>query len=499
MRAWAAWALAAAMGIAEGACAARGGHVAAPTGGSGASWRYEVSPTEDAAELRVDAWLPSGSLADLVVRHGSERFVSDVDVEGEDGWRDIRRAGGVFRAPECARGCHVRYRFLLRASAERLRDLDMASAWEGVIEASPSLWLLHPALAPTGTRYRFHVRRPLGLTFVTGVTATADGPPDTYEADASSLGTAPYAAFGALRTRHVEAVSGATIDLAIAPASYGATDDAIVAWAARSARTIGRFLGCFPLERVMLLIVPARGNTVRRGETMGDGGASIVVELGEEATEATLENDWVLPHEMAHLALPNVPRRHHWIEEGVAVYVQPIARARSGELSPVDVWREFALGMPKGASARDGQGLDGARDWARTYWGGAAFCLLADVEIRRRTGNRLGFEDALRGIEASGGSVAQMWDFDRLLQTADASVGAPVLGPMHDRMVHENWSVDLPGLFRDLGVALQGNAVTLVDDAPLAAVRRAITEPLSPEAPEPTACRNAMPGRMAQR
>jgi hypothetical protein len=294
-------------------------------------------------------------------------------------------------------------------------------------------------------------------------------------------------------------VEGATIDLAIAPAQYQASDDQLVAWAEHGARTMARFLGCFPLKRVLLLVVPARGDRVRHGETMGDGGASIVVEVGEGADEAALDSDWVLPHEMAHLAVPSVSRRHHWIEEGLAVYVQPIARARAGELRPEQVWREFATGMPKGAPSRGDRGLDGTPDWARTYWGGAAFCLVADLEIRRRTGNRLGLEDALRGVLASGGSVAQIWDFERLLETADASVGTPVLRSMHEEISRDPWAIDLTRLFRDLGVVVHDGDVTLIDDAPLAAARRSITEPLPIDAPDPIACPWAAPGRMAQR
>jgi hypothetical protein len=493
------WAVAAGLAIGPAACAARGGIATAPTGGAATSWRYDVVAEAGGRELLVEAWLPPGSLADLVVRHGAERFVRAVEVADDDAWHDVPRRGAALHAPECGRGCHLRYRFALGDAAAALHDTDLATAWGDVFEASPSVWLLHPALSPRGARYRFRVHTEPGTEFTTGVFATDDGPAGTYEADATTLSVAPYAAFGPMRMRHVAVVEGATVEVAIAPASYRVGDDDLVAWAAHSARTMARFLGCFPLERVMLLVVPSRGDTVRHGETMGDGGASIVVEVGEHASRAALDGDWVLPHEMAHLAVPSVSRRHHWIEEGLAVYVQPIARARAGELSAEQVWREFASGMPKGALARGDRGLDGTPDWARTYWGGATFCLVADLEIRRRTGNRLGLEDALRGVLASGGSVAQIWDFDRLLDTADAAVGTAVLRPMHDEMARTPWSVDLPRLFDDLGIVVHDGDVTLVDDAPLAAARRSITEPLPDGAPTPLVCPWAGPGRVAQR
>jgi hypothetical protein len=467
-------------------------------GGSEASWRYDVVLDERSRELQIETWLPRGSLADLVVRHGAERFVEAVQVQRVDGWHDVPRRGDALHAPECARGCHVRYRFALREAAQALHNTDMAIAWGDVVEASPSVWLLHPALAPAAVRYRFRVHTPQSVSFATGIFAAEDGYKETYEADASNINVAPYAAFGPLRVRRVEAVAGATLDVAIAPGHYQATDDALVAWVANSARTMARFLGCFPLERAMVLLVPSTGNQVRHGETMGDGGASIVVEVGESADAATLADDWVLPHEMAHLAVPSLSRRHHWLEEGIAVYVQPIARARAGELAPQQVWREFANGMPRGVPSTSDLGLDDTPDWARTYWGGATFCLVADLEIRKRTGNRLGLEDALRGVLASGGSIARIWRFDRLLDTADASIGAPILRATHDEMGRVPWTVDLPALFRDLGVVSAGDEVTFVEDAPLAAIRRSITEPLPPDAPAPTVCRYGAPGRLAK-
>jgi hypothetical protein len=472
-------------------------------GGSESSWRYQVVAGAGARSLAIEAWLPPGSLADLVVRVGAERFVEDLEIEQEGAWRQVQRSGATWRSPLCALGCHLRYRFELAAAAAALHDTDLAVAWGEVYEAAPSLWLLHPSLAPAGVRYRFRVRTAPGVEFVTGVFRAQDAPPggDTYEADASTLDVSPYGAFGPMRLERVAVADGAIVELAIGPGLHGVQPAALLSWTARSARTIGRYLGCFPLERVLLLVVPAPGDRVAHGEMMGDGGASIVVELGEHAGGAALDDDWVLPHEMAHLAVPSVSRQHHWIEEGLAVYLQPIARARAGELRPEQVWREFAMGMPQGAPAHGGfdRGLDGTPDWARTYWGGATFCLLADVEIRSLTGNRLGLEDAVRGVLAAGGSVAQIWDLRRLLETADLSVGWPVLRAMHDRLGEGRWRVDLPRLFRDLGVNVDGDRVTLDNSAPLAAVRRAITEPLPPSTPEPSACRWAAPGRVAQR
>ena len=46
--------------------------------------------------------------------------------------------------------------------------------------------------------------------------------------------------------------------------------------------------------------------------------------------------------------------------------------------------------MPFGLPKEGDKGLDYTHTWGRTYWGGAIFCLLADIEIRQQTNNKNG-------------------------------------------------------------------------------------------------------------
>ena len=168
-------------------------------------------------------------------------------------------------------------------------------------------------------------------------------------------------------------------------------------------------------------------------------------------------------------------RRHLWAEEGLATYVEPIARARAGELSPEKMWRDLVRGLPQGLPQRGDEGLDQTHTWGRTYWGGALFWLLADVEIRERTGNRFGLEHALRALVARGGSIADRWPLQSALDVGDRAVGAKVLEELYAKMGSRPVEVDLDALFLRLGVALRGTAVEFDDRAPLAPIRRAIT------------------------
>jgi hypothetical protein len=62
-------------------------------------------------------------------------------------------------------------------------------------------------------------------------------------------------------------------------------------------------------------------------------------------------------------------------------------------------------GLLKGVLVSDDKGLDHTPPWGRTYWGGALFCSLADIEIHEWTQNRHILRDAWRGIVTANGSM----------------------------------------------------------------------------------------------
>ncbi len=67
-----------------------------------------------------------------------------------------------------------------------------------------------------------------------------------------------------------------------------------------------------------------------------------------DTTVAQLNDDWMLTHEMIHLAFPSMAEKHHWIEEGISVYVEPIARVQAGQLSAERMWHDVVRDMPQG-------------------------------------------------------------------------------------------------------------------------------------------------------
>jgi hypothetical protein len=241
-----------------------------------------------------------------------------------------------------------------------------------------------------------------------------------------------------------------------------------------SAKAIVNYYRRFPVERVRIDVSPHSGKGVNGGHASGWDGARIRLGVGRDSTSADFADDWVTTHEMVHLAFPSQEDEHHWIEEGQAVYIEPIARARIGELTPEKVWADMVRDMPQGQPAAGDHGLDFTHTWGRTYWGGAIFCLLADTQIRERTHNQKGLEDALRAVLAQG-NIQSEWPLDRAIAIGDKATGVTVLHDLYEQMKATPVTVDLDGLWRKLGVKELNGHIVFDDSAPLAAVRQAIT------------------------
>ena len=286
-----------------------------------------------------------------------------------------------------------------------------------------------------------------------------------------------YAALERLPATPVE-VRGATLRVAFADDGFDLPRARLLDWVRRGAEAVAVYYDGFPVRDYRLLIEPVDGRRVAGGTTWAWRGPASRVSVGRMADEAVLAHDWVLVHEMVHTALPLLDRRHHWLEEGIASYVEPLARAQAGQLSEAQVWAQFVGGMPLGLPQDGDEGLDRTHTWARTYWGGALFCLLADVAIREESGGRAGLREALRAIAKDSRGMADEWPIERVLAAGDAATGTGVLTRLYATHASAAVSPDLPALWRALGVVAQESAEPRFDDsAPLAAIRRSLTAP----------------------
>lgn len=270
------------------------------------------------------------------------------------------------------------------------------------------------------------------------------------------------------------------VNLYIEDRAFEAGNVGLRDWVLRSAEIVSQYYGSFPVDEVHIAIRGRRGNRVVHGQAFGGAGAVVNVDVGLATTRESLADDWILIHELIHLAFPTVPRRHHWIEEGLSVYVESIARANAGALTADSVWLGFLRGMPNGLPKAGDKGLDYTPTWGRTYWGGALFCLLADIRIRQQTDSEKNLRDALRAIVAAGYDMTKSGDMREVLVVGDQATGVTVLTELYDEMRSAPYPDELDGLWIALGVAEQASTVVYDDTAALAGIRRALTEEKRP-------------------
>jgi hypothetical protein len=270
-------------------------------------------------------------------------------------------------------------------------------------------------------------------------------------------------------------IDDSTVEVEVSPGDRDLPVAKLIAWVSAAAKAVTCYYGRFPLREARVLIVPIEQREgVLNGTSWGTRPAFTRIYVRQLTDSDDLKNDWVMTHEMVHYAFPSVAAEHHWIEEGIATYVEPIARLEAGQIHAARVWADLVRGLPFGLPQPGDEGLDHTHTWGRTYWGGAMFCLLADVGIRRKTDNRYGLRDALRAIVAAGGNMQVTWPLTHALNVGDEAVGVPVMMQLYNEMKTTPVRPDLGLLWGKLGVEMKGDAITFDDTAPWAAVRRSI-------------------------
>jgi hypothetical protein len=266
-------------------------------------------------------------------------------------------------------------------------------------------------------------------------------------------------------------VSGGNLHVELPAKGVTATRQAQTDWLKRAAHAVSQYFSRFPVKDVWIS-VKNRGS----GESIGGttwSGQKIELRLGQGVDNERLAKDWTATHEMFHLAFPQVEGDFEWMGEGLATYLEPLARARVGDLKADQVWSDMVAGLPRGRPKEGDQGLDQDHTWARTYWGGALFWFEADVQIREKTKNKFSLDSAMRAILNAGGDGSETWSQDKIFKTADKAVGLTVFTDLHQKMGLHSGDVDLDDLWKRLGISKESKVI-YDDKAPLAWIRKAL-------------------------
>lgn len=244
-------------------------------------------------------------------------------------------------------------------------------------------------------------------------------------------------------------------------------------WVSDSARAVAHYYGEFPVKTCTVLLHATDGGGVGVASAEFQNGKVVLdVPLGVETESSEFDDDWILTHEMVHLAFPLVWDKDRWLAEGMATYVEPIARMQVGKLSSKSVWSDMYFRCPSGLARNASEKFSQSRRIDRLYWGGATFCLMLDMELRRQSNNKYGLQQALAIVTKSGANFNSELEPRDALALADKALGVNTLVRFYDKHVNSTENPDLKQIFSQLGVvSAPGKSVRFDDNAPLADVR----------------------------
>lgn len=429
--------------------------------------------------VTVEATFQGARTERLALTNGAAAHVRDFKVRAGDGWRRIEPSGDEWLERSCNWRCTVKYRIDLGELASACGEEVDCARRVGDATLSPSLaWLVRPA-PRTDVPVTVRVNAPDRAQFATGMHA-AEGSGAAYTFRSFDLDEGSFTAFGPMRKYAVEVPGGggkaARIDVVVLGATrYAMSDAEMKSWIEDAAHVTVPLFGRFPVDRSTLFVVPAQGeDEVVFGKVLSLAGASIVLVVGDRMPASARRSDWVLVHELFHLGFPTFRGEGRWLGEGLATYYEPILRARAGWTTEAEVFRQFARNMPRGQPAHiaPNAGLSARDDLDTIYWGGALFCLAADVRIREETRGRKSLDDVLRVALARGGDATRVWSLQEVVALADDVTGTSVVSDMYERYAARGERIDIDALMSSLGVAADGRDAD--DSRPLAWVRRSI-------------------------
>jgi hypothetical protein len=127
-------------------------------------------------------------------------------------------------------------------------------------------------------------------------------------------------------------IGGASLQIEFAGTGPDLPKTYIIANISKAAQAVATYYGRFPVSSARIQIVVATGeHGVLRGTTWGskDGFPAVSrLIVGQHTTQQEFDADWIVTHELVHMALASLPDAQHWLEEGIATYVEPLVRSQ---------------------------------------------------------------------------------------------------------------------------------------------------------------------------
>lgn len=370
------------------------------------------------------------------------------------------------------------------AETERLSGL----LDDGNIVVSPTLWMWRPRLSSTDEIIAtFSLRDEV---YVPWQKLNEAG--TRYRLIASPQSGSALALFGAFQQR-IENVAGADLRIVLPESIDGVELQPLIPWVVATAENLAGAYGKFPNPYTNVFLIPIGDqgwdseSAVSFGRVVRDGGETIELMINQNRPIEQFYREWTPIHEFSHLMLPYLDREQRWVSEGFAQYYQNVFLARAGQHTAKDAWQKIYDGLERGRESAPGLSPNEAarapmRDARmKVYWSGASIALMADVELRNRSGGRETLDSVLGRLQDCCLPSTYAWSGAELFKKLDEFVEEPLFLDLYHQYANADDFPDARPLLGRLGVSVRDGAVALQDGAELSSIRIAITD----RAPEP--------------
>jgi len=353
------------------------------------------------------------------------------------------------------------------------------------IIVSPSYWMWRPTVHDD-TTIRIEFRLPENIA-VSVPWRQLRPDSNVYELSGSPESSNAPVVFGDLDYRELE-VPGATLRVTLVRGVEAMDSDSIVRWIDATATDVSLAYGRFPNPSPQVVVIPvggSRGNSrsaVPFGRVIRDGGETVELQIDQTQPLEKLLGDWTATHEFSHLMLPYVDRRHRWISEGFAQYYQNVLLTRSGAYDDLYAWQKIYDGLQRGRQSRpdlspNGAAAGGVRSGLmKIYWTGAAIALLADVQLRERSGGKESLDDILDRFQACCLPSDRIWEGPELFARFDELAASPVFMPLYRQYADTVGFPETSEVLERLGLAVTDGKIRIRADAELRAIRSAMLQ-----------------------
>ena len=163
------------------------------------------------------------------------------------------------------------------------------------------------------------------------------------------------------------------------------------AWIEETVTAVEEFVTPFPFDIHINFHRSSSSSPVPWANTIRSRRQGVNFHVNPRFSAAELRKDWTAYHELSHLLLPYLGRRHSWFAEGFASFMQYQVMHSSGVLSARQMERRYQERIGRAERRYDMRDmpfveaapmLRAKRQYPTMYWGGAVYFLRVDQALK---------------------------------------------------------------------------------------------------------------------